>query len=110
VAGGQQKLNDIINNARRGRTLKLWTAFDPNSYASDADKVTMTFIGSLANSDQGQGWDGEPVDTTGLADLWCGSRCTEFGLRPECSGWPSSDPNADDPNKVKKQPASESIF
>lgn len=50
LAGGQQKLNDIINNARTtAGTLKLGQGFDPSTYSSNVDQAFNDFVSSLGD-------------------------------------------------------------
>jgi hypothetical protein len=45
---GQQSLRDVANRGRTAAsTLKLGTAFDPNSFGSEADRITSEFLANL---------------------------------------------------------------
>lgn len=51
ISGGQQKLNDIINQARTtAGTLKLGQSFDPSTYSTNVDQAFNDFIGSLGDT------------------------------------------------------------
>lgn len=50
VAGGQQKLKDVAQQARTtAGTLKLGQAFDPSTYSQNADQVFNDFVSSLGD-------------------------------------------------------------
>jgi hypothetical protein len=69
VAGGQQQLRDVANNARTtAGTLQLGQQFDPNSYGSQADQVFNDFINTLGDQIRSK-VTGNMFNTTGLAAL-----------------------------------------
>lgn len=69
LAGGQQKLKDVANQARQdAATLRLGQPFDPYSYSADADQVFNDFINNLGSSIRAK-ITGNLFDTTGLAAL-----------------------------------------
>lgn len=69
LAGGQQKLKDVANQARQdASTLRVGQAFDPNAYSADADQVFNDFINNLGSSIRAK-VTGNMFNTTGLAAL-----------------------------------------
>lgn len=69
IAGGQQKLKDVANQARQDASLlHLGQQFDPFSYSSDADQVFNDFINNLGTSIRSK-VTGNLFNTTGLAAL-----------------------------------------
>jgi hypothetical protein len=50
ISGGQQKLNDIINQGRTtAGTLKLGQSFDPTTYSTNVDQAFNDFVASLGD-------------------------------------------------------------
>lgn len=69
IAGGQQKLKDVANQARQDAAgLHLGQQFDPYSYSADSDQVFNDFINNLGSSIRSK-VTGNLYNTTGLAAL-----------------------------------------
>lgn len=69
IAGGQQKLKDVANQARQDAAgIHLGQTFDPTSYSADADQVFNDFINNLGTDIRAK-VTGNLFNTTGLAAL-----------------------------------------
>ncbi len=107
LAGGQQKLKDVANQARQdASTLRVGQAFDPTSYSADADQVFNDFINNLGTSIRSK-VTGNMFNTTGLAALAGAAQgAGNTAFNPAAAQGVITDENEDD-NKDKTK---ESIF
>lgn len=106
IAGGQQKLNDIINQARTtAGTIKLGQSFDPSTYSTNVDQAFNDFLGSLGDTIKSN-VSGNLFNTAGLSSVAGAAQgAGNTAYNPKAAAGVIDDSEEEDDNQTK-----ESIF
>jgi hypothetical protein len=109
IAGGQQSLRDIANQARQDAAqVKVGQNFDPYSYSSDADQAFNDFINNLGTNLRAK-ISGNMFNTTGLAAIAGAAQgAGNTAFNPAAAAGISADATSTD--DTTKDKTKESIF
>lgn len=109
IAGGQQSLRDIANQARQdAANLNLGTTFDPYSYSGEADQAFNDFINNLGTNIRAK-ITGNMFNTTGLGAIAGAAQgAGNTAYNPAAAAGLSADATSDSTDDKDKQ--KESIF